>query len=663
MAGITSTGLGSGLDIRGMVDGLVAAERQPQVFQLDRKETDLQAKLSSYGLFKSSLSDFRSSLAGLRESSQFGVLQATTSDSEVVSASVDSNADTGHFNIKAKQLAQSHSLVTGGFSDASASVGTGKLTIKFGTTDYDAQSDTYNGFTQNPDKGTLTIDLDASNNTLTGLRDAINDADAGVNASIIYDGSAYRMVLTAEDTGAENSLQITVDDASLGQFEFNASTTSMTQTQAAQDAIMSINGLDVTNASNTFTDTLKGVTLDLQQAQPGKIISLDISESTDEIVSALEGFVEKYNELIGNVNELTSYNAAEEKGSVLLGDATVRSGMSRIRAVMGSMVSGLENTSIRTLYDLGLSTQADGTLNFDSGKLSKALQDDPDGVAAVFTVLGRTDNEGVSYFSSEDATPTGKYAVDVTQAATQGVLDGGAVAAFPLTLDGSETFKIQIDGSLSGQIVLTAGTYNSGDDLAAEIQSRINGDSALKSAGAKVQVDFDSANNRMVMTSQTFGAESSVAIIESNAAALGLNVATGTAGTDVAGTIDGAAAEGEGQYLTAANGLKLRIEGGLSGALGTVSFSRGLMEKLDNVLGGLLGGDGILEAKTEGLKKTLDEITEQRADLDDKMAKLEARLLSKFNAMDAMLGQFQATGAFLTQQLNSLPYNNLSKKK
>ncbi len=230
-------------------------------------------------------------------------------------------------------------------------------------------------------------------------------------------------------------------------------------------------------------------------------------------------------------------------------------------------------------------------------------------------------------------------------------------------MDGSETFKIQIDGSLSGQIVLTAGTYNSGDDLAAEIQSRINGDSALKSAGAKVQVDFDSANNRMVMTSQTFGAESSVAITESNAAALGLNVATGTAGTDVAGTIDGAAAEGEGQYLTAANGLKLRIEGGLSGALGMISFSRGLMEKLDNVLGGLLGGDGILEAKTEGLKKTLDEITEQRADLDDKMAKLEARLLSKFNAMDAMLGQFQATGAFLTQQLNSLPYNNLSKEK
>jgi len=99
MAGITSTGLGSGLDIRGIVDKLVAAERKPQVFQLDRKESDLQAKLSSYGVFKSALSDFRSSLAGLRQSSQFGVLQATSSNSDVLTASAASNADTGHFNI------------------------------------------------------------------------------------------------------------------------------------------------------------------------------------------------------------------------------------------------------------------------------------------------------------------------------------------------------------------------------------------------------------------------------------------------------------------------------------------------------------------------------------------------------------------------------------
>jgi flagellar hook-associated protein 2 len=663
MAGISSTGLGSGLDVRGLVDGLVAAERQPQIIQLDRKESNLQAKLSSFGIFKSALSEFRTSLAGLRQSSQFGVLKATSSDSEVVNATVNSNADTGKFNIESKQLAQAHSLVTGGFVDASATVGTGTLTIKFGATDYDATTDTYNGFTQNPDRGTLTVNIDASNNTLTGLRDAINDADAGVNASIIFDGSAYRMVLTAKDTGAENSLQISVDDASLSQFEFNATATNLDQTQVAQDAIMSINGLDVTNASNSFTDTLKGVTLNLGQVQPGKIISLEIGKSTEEVASALEGFVGKYNELIGSVKELTSYNAEEQKGSVLIGDITVRSGMTQIRSVLSSIVSGLEKTSVRTLIDLGISTQADGTLAFDSSKLNKALNDDPDGVAAVFTVLGRSDNEGVTYFSSEDTTQTGKYTVNVTQAATQGVLNGTAIAAFPLTISGSETFKIRVDGNLSDAIVLTVGVYNSGTELAAEIQSRINGDASLKSAGAKAQVDFDGANNRMVITSQVYGANSTVEITESTASALGLNVASGTVGTNVAGTIGGVQAEGEGQYLTAPSGLKLFVKGGLSGSLGSISFSRGLMEKLDDILGGLLDSDGSLKAKTDGLQKTLDLIGEERINLDKKTSKLEQRLLSKFNAMDAILGQFQSTGAFLSQQLDSLPFNNSSKKK
>jgi flagellar hook-associated protein 2 len=663
MAGISSTGLGSGLDVRGLVDGLVAAERQPQIIQLDRKESNLQAKLSSFGIFKSALSEFRTSLAGLRQSSQFGVLKATSSDSEVVNATVDSNADTGKFNIESKQLAQAHSLVTGGFVDASATVGTGTLTIKFGATDYDATTDTYNGFTQNPDRGTLAVNIDASNNTLTGLRDAINDADAGVNASIIFDGSAYRMVLTAKDTGAENSLQISVDDASLSQFEFNSTATNLDQTQVAQDAIMSINGLDVTNASNSFTDTLKGVTLNLGQVQPGKIISLEIGKSTEEVASALEGFVGKYNELIGSVKELTSYNAEEQKGSVLIGDITVRSGMTQIRSVLSSIVSGLENTSVRTLIDLGISTQADGTLAFDSSKLNKALNDDPEGVAAVFTVLGRSDNEGVTYFSSEDTTQTGKYTVNVTQAATQGVLNGTAIAAFPLTISGSETFKVRVDGNLSDAIVLTAGVYNSGTELAAEIQSRINGDASLKSAGAKAQVDFDGANNRMVITSQVYGADSTVEITESTASALGLNVASGTVGTNVAGTIGGVQAEGNGQYLTAPSGLKLFVKGGLSGSLGSISFSRGLMEKLDDILGGLLDSDGSLKAKTDGLQKTLDLIGEERINLDKKTSKLEQRLLSKFNAMDAILGQFQSTGSFLSQQLDSLPFNNSSKKK
>lgn len=664
MAGISSLGLGSGIDIRSIVDGLVAAERQPQEFQLTKRESDIQAKLSSYGVFKSSLSDFRASLAGLRDSTKFMSLKATTSDSSVVAASVSSNADVGKFNLEAKQLAQAHSLVSAGFADANATLGTGTLTIKFGQTDYDPDTDTYNGFTQNAEKGTLTLNLDSTNNTLTGLRDAINNAKAGVTASIVYDGGAYRLILTSEDSGRANSMEISVSNASLAGFEFNASATNMTQTKAAQDAILSINGLDVTSSSNTFKNTLKGVTLDLVKAQPGQNISLEISQTSAGVVEAVQGFVDKYNELVASVKELSSYDAAAKKGTALLGDVTLRTAMSQIRSVLGGVVSGLEHSSFRTLVDLGLQSQADGSLELNTSKLNAALKNDPQGVAAVFTQIGRPSNEKVQFFSSTSATQAGKYAVNVTQAATQGVLTGAnnSISSLTVTAGVNDTFKIKVDGFLSSNIVLSAGTYASGDALAAEIQAKINGDASLKSKGAAVTVAFDSTNNRFVISSKSYGAASNVEITESTGTDIGLGVAVGVAGTDVAGTIGGVTAEGKGQYLTSPSGLKLLIEGGASGDLGEVNFSRGLIERLDNVLGSLLSNSGLLSAKTEGLQKSLDLIEKERAKLDARIADYESKLLSKFNAMDALLGQIQSTGSFLSQQLASLPYNNLSKK-
>lgn len=665
MAGISSLGLGSGIDIRSIVDGLVAAERDPQEFQLTRQETTLQAKLSSFGIFKSGLSDFRSSLSGLRDATKFSSLQVSTSQSDVISASVSSNADVGQFNLESKQLAQAQSLVATGYADPNATVGTGTLTIKFGTTDYEVGTDTYNSFAQNAEQGTLTLNLDASNNTLTGMRDAINDADAGVSASIIFDGSDYRLVLASTDTGAANSMQISVDDPSLSQFEFNAGSTNMEQTQFAQDAILSINGLDVVNSSNKFEDTLKGVVINLEKVAVGETISLDISRSSEGVVEALTAFVESFNELATSAKELSSYDAATQTASALLGDATLRGGMGQIRSVMSSLVSGLEGSEIRSLIDLGIRTEADGTLKFDSKKLSDALESDPDGVTAVFAQLGRPSNSNVTFFSNTDDTETGDYSVNVTQAASQGLLSGTNNSISSLTINAgvNDVFKISIDGTLSSDITLTAGVYASADDLAAEIQAQINGNSNLKDSGAKVSVAFDSANNRFLINSQAYGLSSTVEITESIAGNLGLAVGTGVAGVDLAGTIGGVAAEGNGQYLTASNGLKLFIEGGIGGDLGTVSFSRGIIEKLDSVLGGLLDRGGSLKAKTEGIEKSLGLIGEERLTLTDRVAKLEQRLLNRFNAMDSLLAGFQSTGAFLSQQLDSLPYSNISRSR
>ncbi|XSG83923.1 MAG: flagellar filament capping protein FliD [Methylohalobius sp. ZOD2] len=671
---LTSTGLGSGLDISGMVQSLVQVERQPVAFQQDRREAELQTKLSSYGTFKSALSSFRSSLAGLRQSSGFEALKATSSDESILTASAETNADPGEFSLEVKQLATSHSLASGGFADPSEVVGSGTLTIRFGTTDYDPVGDTYNGFTQNPDQGVLTLNLDASNNTLTGLRDAINEADAGVNASIVNDGAAYRLVLSSEKTGADNSIQIDVSDgdgndtdaAGLSRLAFNAAATHMTQTRAAQDAIVGIDGLDVTSPSNTLDQTLKGITLNLEKANPGEHVQLSVQEDTSGIVEAVGGFVENFNKLMGSVKELTGYDPASQTGGALLGDAAIRTGVQQIRRVMGDVVSGLEDSSIRTLADLGIRTQVDGTLEFDQGKLESALKQDPKGVAAVFSVTGIPANERVQYLDSTEATESGEYGVEITQAATRGVLNGGAVSSLSVDAN-NDTFRVRVDGTLSGQIQLTQKTYASHDELATEIQARINGDSTLRSSGGKVTVNYDSANNRFVIESQSHGSDSQVEITEvdtNTTASLGLGVAVGTVGQDVAGTIGGNTADGEGRFLTAtqgdAEGMKLFIEGGASGSLGSVAFSRGLMEKLDSVLGGLLESDGTISARMEGLQKGIDQIGEERVKLNERMANLEQRLLDQFNAMDLILGRLQTTGDFLGQQLATLPFNNLS---
>nr|WP_305906554.1 hypothetical protein [Methylomarinum sp. Ch1-1]MDP4519243.1 hypothetical protein [Methylomarinum sp. Ch1-1] len=151
----------------------------------------------------------------------------------------------------------------------------------------------------------------------------------------------------------------------------------------------------------------------------------------------------------------------------------------------------------------------------------------------------------------------------MTQAATQALLSGvnNSVSSLIVNAGVNDTFKIKVDGVLSSDITLTAGSYASGDELAKEIQAQINGNENIRSKDAKVSVSYDSANNRMLIASQSFGSKSTVEITQSNASDLGLAAAVGTTGSDVAGTIGGIDADGEGQYLTATNGLKLFVEG------------------------------------------------------------------------------------------------------
>jgi flagellar hook-associated protein 2 len=665
MASITSTGLGSGLDIKSLVSGLVSAEQTPIIKRLDKQEATLTAQISSYGNLKSALSSFQTSLSALKYPSVFQKISAVSSDTATVTASATSNADIGSYNLEVKQLAKSQTLASSPFTSATSTIGTGTLTIKFGTTAYDTNGHP-TGFTQDGNQGLVTLTVDSSNNTLAGLSQAINQAKAGVTASVITDNSGSRLVLTSTKTGKNSSMEISVtndadanntDNAGLSKLAYNSAAANMTHPQAAQDAILAINGLEVTSSSNTVDTALKGLKLNLLQAQPGKIVTVGVSPNNDDIVKAVAAFVKGFNDLMDTVTPLTSYNLATRKGGLLQGDATLGTVMASLRYELGSMISGL-NGSAKSLADIGISTQKDGKLALDSSKLNSQLASNRAGVTGVFAAFGRPANSNVLFLSNTADTKAGQYEVNITQTATQGMLYGVAPSSLAIGT-GHNTFAIKVDGIQSGTIALTEKTYANYAELATEMQASINSDSALKTKGVSVGVTYDADNNRFVFMSKSYGASSKVEITSNTTDTLGLIVAAGTAGLDVAGTIGGLAATGSGQILTSAagnsTGLKLLIEDTTTGSKGTVDFSRGLIERLDKVISNALSKTGSFTSRTDGLQKNIDKITKQRTELANRMSELEARLYKRFNRMDSLLGQMQATASFLTQQFAPKP--------
>lgn len=585
MSTITSTGLGSGLDITDLVTKLVEAEKTPQSSLLTKQETTLNAKISALGSFKSAISSFQASLSALNRPSTFDTLSASSSNESILTASALSNADPGNYQIKVGQLASSHSLASASYANADDVIGTGSFTIQLGTYSADKSS-----FTANPDQGALTLNIDSTNNTLTGIRDAINDADAGVTAAVVYDGSGYRLAISSE-SGAANAMRISATSTDgLEVLNYNEtdhdSATSLAQTQAAEDAELTINGLPVTSASNSVTKALKGVTLDLQQAQPDTTIKVSIKQDTSALTETLQSFVDAYNELQSTLKEVASYDVETQTASALFGDITVNSTMSKLRAGLNASVPGLTG-SIDTLLDVGISLGSDGTFSLSTSKLEAALTSDPTGVKGLFSMLGQTfamsgesSDASVEYVTASSDTAPGEYAINVTQAATQSILNGGTLGSLTVDAD-NDVFRFEVDGVETGDITLTQGTYANGDDLATEIQTQLDADTALQDAGASLTVTYDSGANELVFTSASYGTTSHVAITqaESGASALGMDVASGTAGLDVAGTIGGETATGKGQVLTAtvgdAAGLQVRITDATTGDRGTLSLTSG----------------------------------------------------------------------------------------
>lgn len=663
MAAISSLGVGSGLDLADLVNSLLEAERTPVENSLNRQEAKFTTELSGVGLMRSAIADFQSSLSALSNADNFTTRELTNGNTDAMAASVSNDAAVGSYNIDITNLAENHSLASTAYSDVNEEIGTGTLSIRFGT----ITGPGFTSFAVNPDKAAQTLTIDSTNNTLAGFRDYINNNDFGFSAAIISDGTGYRLSLMSSSSGASSAMEITVTDSDglpndtngLSNLAYNASATNMIETQAAEDAALTINGLPVTSSSNLLSDVLEGVEMELLEETDGNAFRLRVTEDSGTLSDSINTMVEGFNSMISSLSNLGSVSSDGSSTGILVGDATLRNFMNRVRSLLTSPVEGLSG-SVTALVDIGITTQADGTLSIDSSRFNAALTENPIDVMALFAPIGQASDSQITFNDSTSSSVAGDYAIVIDTIATRGEMQGVTGLTIPLDIDAdNDEFSVSVDGTSSGPLTLTTGTYTSGDALAAEIQSTINSSSLLGDAGKAVTVSFNSTDNSFLITSNSYGSSSSVTIdtIDTNTTAeLGFSIAAGsTDGVDVAGTIGGQPATGNGQILTADGGLSVTVIGGLPGNRGSLSFSRGFIEEMQSFLDGYLDSDGVLTAREDGLNESLENITEEREALELRMEAVEARLVAQFSALDALVAQLQSTSTFLSQQLSNLP--------
>lgn len=373
MSTISSTGIGSGLDIDSLVSKLVAAERSAGQTRIDNKKTRLTEQFSAMATLMGAMSAFQASLNSLVSAGSFKSRSVTVGDEAAFTAKASASAAPGSYDVQVEQLAKAAQLGSGPFASAGDTVGTGTLTISVGESSFD-------------------VEVAEGANSLSNIRDAINKsaANTGVQASLLTDVEGTHLVLTSTKTGADRALTVTASggDGGLEQLVYDpdgSGTTNLESRSTAQDAIVFVSGYEIHSGSNTVSTAIEGVTLTLKApTEEGSTVLLSVDRDDAAIQEAAKKFVDAYNSLAGTIKSLSRYDVSTQAAGTLLGDAMLRNIESQVRNVLSSPVSGVSGT-YTTLASLGITTQADGKLKLDTTRFNAALEANPGALSDIFT--------------------------------------------------------------------------------------------------------------------------------------------------------------------------------------------------------------------------------------------------------------------------------------
>ena len=767
---ITSTGLISGINADSIIAQVQAAEQKPIQLLQDR-QTGYQNQISAVVALNAKLSTFAAVATSVNNPANFNTRTAnatkTPTGVSVLSASTDSTATNGSYTVLVQQLAQAQKQASQGFVDQNTTAvasGAGTFKFKVGSS------------------GTEYSVAVSASTTLQGLRDAINSAAGSVTATIINDGTGsnpYRLVLTANASGADNTIALTNNDTTLdltnkkieaayasttnsfaGTVSSNAGNTYTGTTnksflvkavaggatdtatykysidggitylgyggvaydatagvgtagaaivaasaltaidgtattnegvqigfgatgtlavndkftvdvvnpafQNAQDAVVTIDGTTITKDSNTIKDAIQGVTLNLAQVDAANAVTLLVSSDASGASDKIKNFVAAYNDVNKFLNDQFTFDPKVNKAGALLADASVRAVQSLLKRIVTGSIPGLTSGK-SNLSQIGITSDSKtGVLTVDDSKLSAAISADPSGVQRLFLAVGTPTNSAISFQSVGQKTGPGTYGIAISGAPQKAALGGASDVTFQdlsstglanaevLSFTFSDNYTATAPATTAFSATLLAGSKIN------DIVNTLN--STFASAGVSISASND--GGRLKLTSTDYGKDIRFTAVSDQAGAsqtgIGSVGVTGQ-GADVVGTINGHTAIGKGNVLTSQSGfsedgLSITTETTTTGLFGTIAVSRGVGDRLVGSLATYTDPlTGIFIGKTKSLQTSIDGISTNITQINDRLTKEGDRLRAQFTNLEVLLGKFQATSNFLTNQLAKLP--------
>ena len=577
-----------------------------------------------------------------------GTLRLTTK----AEGSAHSLLVTGGTNLSALGLAAGGTAAVG--IDGKVKVGDTESTLSDVRAGASATIATASGSISATLAGGLRVGTASANNvsvgdgSLASVVSAINGAQAGVTATAVQVGQgAFRLQLGSTATGSTSGLTLpTAELAGFGGF------TTLTEGKDATLTVGSGPGsYQIKSASNDVTGVLPGVTISLQDTSD-EPVTVNVARDGEGLADKVKALADAVNNALGYVKDQSAYNKDAKSGGPLLGDSLASRLAAKLRNDLSRVVQG---TALGSPGQAGLTLNADGTVKFDRDKFLGAYAGNPDGVAALFQQGGfaSSSTAGISLASASDTTREGTWDVNVTQAARQASSSGAQLAGGSLSAD--ETIDLKV-----GDKTATYAARN-GETLAS-VAAGLTGAAAEQGLGLIASVE----DNRLVVRTIAYGSQAGFQL-RSSGTGSGLASAAGAwespkaAGLDVAGTINGVAATGAGQLLTAPStdatlaGLSLRVTAAAPFSGQRFTYAPGLAQRLDTVVKDATDSvNGSITLAINGRKSSVSSLDTQIADWDTRLSLREASLKAQFSNLEVTLQKAKSQGQWLSGQLAAL---------